>query len=359
MKFLDSASHSNHSASLLRPQRFLFSFLAWVPVCVCLLPNPSVIFPLYLFQLQWNMEHLLLLIPLFQNTTPVSQSTGHQATQPVPITGIRPINNLIQVVYLSFPSLFFISSSWKVILATVSSPWSITWQTDKIWGPGSCHSSVDVWTTALPLKVHTHDWGCMGLILLHSPHCLWSICVEKGGRWLKGKQVCRDKKKGRRYYPWMFLPVSSCRIWIFWLIHCCYFPQTTTSSDRVKIGKYPPRMFPLWNKRHKKLQDDFLLVWWCMERFYTSFNNFGVQTASPSLPCSVSCFWQMRVCSLRLVFHGWLKTGGLQPPRSVLYDSRQCHVLERALTINSIPGFVCYAKGYVVFIVLTDAYSLL
>lgn len=181
LNLLESVSHCTHSASFIRPQQFLFSFLAWVPVCVFFLPNPSVISPLYLLQLRWKMEHLPLLIPLSHNRAPVSQSTGHQATQPVPITGIRPINNLIQDLCLSCPSLFLISSSGKVILATISFPWSITWRPDKIWGLGSCHSSVDVWMTALPRKVHMHDWGCMGLILLHSPLCLQSICVGKWG----------------------------------------------------------------------------------------------------------------------------------------------------------------------------------
>ncbi len=98
----------------------------------------------------------------------------------------------MQDVRLSYPSLFLISSSGKVILATITPTRPITWRTDKIWGLGSCHSSVDVWMTVLPRKVHTHDWGCMGLILLHSPQCLWSVCGGKGGYWLKGKHCCRE-----------------------------------------------------------------------------------------------------------------------------------------------------------------------
>lgn len=38
-------------------------------------------------------------------------------------------------------------------------------------------------------------------------------------------------------------------------------------------------------------------------------------------------------------------------------DSLHCHVLESALAINGIPGFVCCAKGYVVVTGLTDAFS--
>lgn len=37
--------------------------------------------------------------------------------------------------------------------------------------------------------------------------------------------------------------------------------------------------------------------------------------------------------------HWWASASLPYPP-----DSQRCHVLERALTINNIPGFVCYAK---------------
>lgn len=204
-------SHTNNVVWIYLNLTVHLCFHAWVPMCVCLLPNPPVISPLYLLQLRRKMDHLPLLIRLSHNRAPVSQSTGHQATQPIPINGVRPTNNLVQDVHLPYPSLFLISSSGTVILATISpSTRPVTWRTDKIWGPGSCHSSVDVWTTVLPRKVHTHDWGCMGLILLHSPLCLWSVCArKKGGCWLKRKQGHRE---GRRYWPQMFLAVSLCHM---------------------------------------------------------------------------------------------------------------------------------------------------
>lgn len=188
-----------------------FCFLAWVPLCVCLLPNPSVISPLYLLQLRCKMEHLPRLIRLSHNRAPVSQSTGHRAAQPIPITGIRPINNLIQDVRLSYPSLFLISLSGKVIPAAITPTRPITWRTDKIWGLGSCHSSVDVWMTVLPRKVHTHDWGCMGLILLHSPLCLWSVWGRKRGLLIEGKTWLQGRRMGEGIAPecfWWFLHVA-------------------------------------------------------------------------------------------------------------------------------------------------------
>lgn len=52
--------------------------------------------------------------------------------------------------------------------------------------------------------------------------------------------------------------------------------------------------------------------------------------------------------------HWWALASLLSP-----LDSQLCHVLERALTINSIPVLGAARKGYVFFIGLTDAYSLL
>lgn len=224
--------------SVLRPVSS-FSFLAWVPLWVCLLTNPSVVSPLYLLQLRYKMEHLPLLIRLSNNRAPVSQSTGHRATQPSPITGIRPINNHIQDIHLSYPFFFLISPSGKVILTTIIPTRPITWRTDKIWGLESCHSSVDVWMTMLPRKVHMHDWGCMGLILLHSPLCLWSICAGKRGLLIEGKT---GKRSGQRNCPQMFLVVSSWRMWIFWhviLFHCYCIPNTTTCSERIRFETAP------------------------------------------------------------------------------------------------------------------------
>lgn len=142
------------------------------------------------------MEHLPLLIRLSHNRAPVSHSTGRQATQSIPITGIWPINNLTQGARRSYLPLFLISSSGKVILATITPTRPITWQTDKIWGLGSCHSSVNVWITVLPRKVHTLDWGCMGLILLHSPLCLWGVCVGKEVLMIEGKTGLQGRGMG-------------------------------------------------------------------------------------------------------------------------------------------------------------------
>lgn len=84
-----------------------------------------------------------------------------------------------------------------MILATITPTRSITQCTDRIWGLRSCHSAVDVSTTVLPRKVHTHDWGWMGLILLHSPLCLWSVCAGKAGCWFKGKQAFEKEETAK------------------------------------------------------------------------------------------------------------------------------------------------------------------
>lgn len=108
-----------------------------------------------------------------------------------------------------------ISSSGKVIQATVTPKRPVIWQTDKIWGLRSCHSSVNVWITVLPRKVHMHDWGCMGLILLHSPLCLWGICVGKEGLMIERKTGLQGRGMGLSITFWV---VSSFAMWIFWLV---------------------------------------------------------------------------------------------------------------------------------------------
>lgn len=188
------------------------------------------------------MEHLPVLIPLSHNTAPVSQSASHQATQPVSISRIRPINNLIQNVQLSFPPLFSLSLHLGNLQATIVPTRPITWWADKIWGLGSCHSSVDVWATVLPLKVHMHEWRCMGLILLHSPLCFWDVCGGKGGCWLKGKQGFRDKERGE-------VKALEC---------CCWFLHTTYEYFDLFIGVTFPKLPPPLSECETATDDVFL-----------------------------------------------------------------------------------------------------
>lgn len=245
-------SISLYPQSICAQTRVFLLLLPCLSATVCT-PPPKIL-PLSPLQLRCKMDRLPLLICVSHNRALVSQSTGHQETQPNPITGVWPINNLIQDVHLSYPSLFLISSSGKVIPATISPTRPVTWRTDKIWGLGSCHSSVDVWTTALPRKVHTHDWGCMGLILLHSPLCFWS---EKGGCWLKGKQ---GRGKGAQ-----FLAVSSWCMWIFW--HLTLLSLFLSQNNHLLWEKTVPQMFASGTKVQLLLGEAadhflwFLLLW--------------------------------------------------------------------------------------------------
>lgn len=182
------------------------------------------------------------LLILSHNRTPASQLAIKQRSLS-PITGIRQITLYRMYALLSslcLPYLIF----WENNPTSYHPHWGYN-LIDKIWGQGSCHSSVHVWTTVLPRKVHTHDWGCMGLILLHSPLCLWSIWARKGGCWLKGKQGCMEKGKS------ITLECFWCRTWIFWHLipfHCYYLFKTTTTSEKIRFeiasGVY------LWNERH-------------------------------------------------------------------------------------------------------------
>lgn len=73
----ESVSQCTYNASALHSECFF-------PLLPCLSATPCLPSPLYLLQLQCKMGHLPLLIRLSHNRAPVSQSTGHRATQDCP-----------------------------------------------------------------------------------------------------------------------------------------------------------------------------------------------------------------------------------------------------------------------------------
>lgn len=212
-----------------------------------------------------------------------------------------------------------------MIQATTAPSGPITCRTDKIWGQGRCHSSVDVRTTALPRKVHTHDWGCMGLIFIAFTSPSLKRMSGKRRLLIEGKTELQQRGEDEGVSLGCLLVVSSCCVWIFWhlaLFHCYYHPKTTMSSLRTRLATAPDVSFwnNAWIRWSSRFFFKFTLLDFCYSNKrwkvftlpYTKLEDRILElTVSPSFPSSALTGEgvQSSVC-----VRSWLHPLGSAPP---------------------------------------------
>ena len=185
-----------------------------------------------------------------------------------------------------------------------------------------------------------HDWGCMGLIFITFPPQSEVYVQGKGGLLIEGKTGLQGRKEEGVALE-CFWMVSLCSIWIFWhlMLSHNYLPKTPTSCEGVSCETAPD--VSLWKKRSNlywvKLHLIFLLLNFVtlmgdVTFLHNQIRGSHIGADSFSLPTLVPLFWQVESVQPS---SRWASSFRLYST-----DSLQCHVLERALTINSIPRFV-------------------